>query len=153
MSISLLRSPKSPDEHCDMGTHKFTYSLFPHLKSYQEARVIQEAQQLNAPLLCRTINAGVGRTSLFSVNTSSVIIDTVKKAEDDDSLVLRLYEAYGGRSGNVVVKVDTARRGAIKSVKRVNILEEEIESVQFQGSEIHLGAFKSFELQSIKISF
>lgn len=153
MSISLLRSPKSPDEHCDMGTHKFTYSLFPHLKSYQEARVIQEAQQLNAPLLCRTINAGVGRTSLFSINTSSVIIDTVKKAEDDDSLVLRLYEAYGGRSSNVVVKVDTARRGAIKSVKRVNILEEEIENVQFQGDEIHLGAFKSFELQSIKISF
>jgi alpha-mannosidase len=153
MSISLLRSPKAPDEHCDMGTHKFTYSLFPHLKSYQEGRVIQEAHQLNAPLLCRSINAGAGSTSLLSLNTPNVIIEAVKKAEDDTDMVVRLYEAYGGRSGNVVLHVDAARRGHISSVKRVNILEEEIDDVVFEGSDIHLGEFKSFQIQTIKINF
>ena len=27
---SLLRSPKSPDDQCDMGLHCFTFALLPH---------------------------------------------------------------------------------------------------------------------------
>ncbi|ODV59575.1 alpha-mannosidase [Ascoidea rubescens DSM 1968] len=30
MRLSLLRSPKSPDEHADMGKHFFKYGIFPH---------------------------------------------------------------------------------------------------------------------------
>ncbi|KAK3724929.1 hypothetical protein QZH41_005688 [Actinostola sp. cb2023] len=30
MLISLLRSPKAPDDQADMGTHEFSYALFPH---------------------------------------------------------------------------------------------------------------------------
>lgn len=30
LSLSLLRSPKAPDERCDMGKHSFKYALMPH---------------------------------------------------------------------------------------------------------------------------
>src|SRR5699024_2578924 len=30
MRLSLLRSPKWPDEHADIAHHAFTYSLYPH---------------------------------------------------------------------------------------------------------------------------
>lgn len=30
LMLSLLRSPKTPDAECDMGTHTFSYALMPH---------------------------------------------------------------------------------------------------------------------------
>ncbi len=34
MRLSLLRSPKSPDDTCDMGLHEFTYSLLGQRESF-----------------------------------------------------------------------------------------------------------------------
>jgi alpha-mannosidase len=33
MRLSLLRSPKAPDGHADMGRHKIRYALLPHRMS------------------------------------------------------------------------------------------------------------------------
>ena len=35
MSLSLLRSPKAPDETADMGVQNFRYAIYPHEKSFQ----------------------------------------------------------------------------------------------------------------------
>lgn len=85
-----------------MGTHRMTYSLFPHNGSLQASGVIQEAYALNCPLF---IPPGLSPpvavpTShcFFSLSSPSVILETVKKAEEGDGIILRLYEAYGGRT-------------------------------------------------------
>lgn len=37
--------------------------------------------------------------SYFTIsNAPNVILDTVKRAEDSDEIILRLYEAYGGHA-------------------------------------------------------
>jgi alpha-mannosidase len=41
LRLSLLRSPKCPDDTCDIGHHSFVYSLMPHADSFQAAGVIQ----------------------------------------------------------------------------------------------------------------
>ena len=54
------------------------------------------------------------------LNTPAVLIDTVKKAEDSNALILRLYEAHGTRG--------TARLTSPLPVKRAvlcNLLEDE----------------------------
>jgi len=43
MRLSLLRAPKAPDAHADMGTHHFKYAILPH----------------SGPLDHRTVRAGV----------------------------------------------------------------------------------------------
>lgn len=97
MRLSLLRSPKSPDPQADMGAHQFTYAVLPHRGTLQQAGVIDEAARLNTPLLVRPTNRPVTEVSWFQVDSPAVVIDTVKRAEDSDALVLRLYEAHGTR--------------------------------------------------------
>ncbi|XP_058011901.1 alpha-mannosidase 2C1 isoform X1 [Ahaetulla prasina] len=98
MSLSLLRAPKSPDATTDIGRHQFTYAVMPHLGSFQEAGVIQQAYSLNFPLHV-TKGAPPGPYpvwSAFSVLSPAVVLETMKQAEDrSDALVIRLYESYG----------------------------------------------------------
>ncbi|KAL0486594.1 alpha-mannosidase [Acrasis kona] len=155
MSISLLRSPKSPDVNCDMGHHEFTYSLYSHEGNLQSGNVIQEAYQLNYPLICKTASGNsYGKDSLFDLSAHSVVIDAVKRAEDDRrSVVVRLYESFGGRVDHVVLGVSKLILGQVKRVCRVNILEEELEELEFQDQHVDLGVFGAFQIQSIKFEF
>ncbi|KAG0163421.1 Glycoside hydrolase, 38 vacuolar alpha mannosidase [Apophysomyces sp. BC1015] len=54
----------------------------------------------------------------------NVVLDTVKKAEDSSDVIVRLYEAYGGRANARLVS-----SLPIKSIYRCNILEDELEMI------------------------
>ena len=98
MRLSLLRSPTHPDPTADQGLHRFTYALMPHPGTFREAGVIQAAEDLNAPLrLVKTnLPAGTSR-SLIEVDTPQVVVEAIKRAEDSDTVIVRLYEAWGRR--------------------------------------------------------
>lgn len=96
MRLSLLRAPTHPDPTADRGWHRFTYALMPHAGDFREAGVIEAAEDLNAPL--RMVRCGLGdraSRSLISVDAAQVVVDTIKKAEDSDATIVRLYEAWG----------------------------------------------------------
>ncbi|XP_062926980.1 alpha-mannosidase 2C1 [Mobula hypostoma] len=99
MTLSLLRSPKSPDATADMGQHQFMYAIMPHTGSYQEANVIQFAYNINYPLHVVPAEPSVSAPSswsAFSIQSPAVILETIKQAEDrNDALVIRLYESHG----------------------------------------------------------
>jgi alpha-mannosidase len=48
--LTLLRSPTDPDPKADLGEHRFSYSLFPHVGSWDES-TIAHAYAINDPLL------------------------------------------------------------------------------------------------------
>jgi len=87
MRLSLLRAPTHPDPNADQGFHRFTYALMPHVGDWREAGVIEAAEELNAVL-------GAPR-SLVTVDTAQVRVEAVKRAEDSDAVIVRLYEAWG----------------------------------------------------------
>ncbi|TMB41986.1 MAG: hypothetical protein E6J53_10135 [Chloroflexi bacterium] len=98
MRLSLLRSPTHPDPTADRGKHRFTYALMPHVGDFREAGVIAAAEDLNAPL--RLVRGGVAtgeRRSLIEVDSPQVVVEAIKRAEDSDAVIVRLYEAWGGR--------------------------------------------------------
>ncbi|XP_022094007.1 alpha-mannosidase 2C1-like [Acanthaster planci] len=120
MRLCLLRSSKSPDPSADMGQHEFTYAIMPHKGSLQESRVIQEAYNLNNPLVVFPGTTPLHFGSYFTVDNSAVIIENIKKAEDDEKvLVMRLYEAFGGQA-----KTTIQTCLPVCKVERCNILEE-----------------------------
>lgn len=50
-------------------------------------------------LVPKSTVATITPTSYFRIyGAPNVILDTVKKAEDSDDFILRLYEAYGGHA-------------------------------------------------------
>ena len=97
MRLSLLRAPKNPDPQADMGAHQFRYALLPHSDDPLDAGVIQAGYSFNAPLLVYPTQAQPGERSFFRLKGGSMILDTVKQAEDSEALILRLYEAHGKR--------------------------------------------------------
>jgi alpha-mannosidase len=118
LRISLLRSPKSPDPEADMGTHEFAYALLPHAGGWREGGVLREAVLFNAPLRRTTGLA----TEPFATVDGDLVLDTIKRAEDSDDVVLRLYEPYGGR-GVARVRIAASR------ARRANLLEDDGEDL------------------------
>ena len=96
MRLSLLRAPTHPDPTADRGDHHFTYALMPHPGDFRQAGVIEAAEDLNAPLLPMrgSLPAGSHR-SLIEVDTPQVIVEAIKRAEDSNAVIVRLYEAWG----------------------------------------------------------
>ncbi len=98
MRISLLRSPTMPDPEADQGEHHFTYALLPHADGWGAATV-SAAYALNDPLLAVTGKGSAmggqpvaAVSGLVTVDKSNVVIETVKRAEDGDGTIVRLYE-------------------------------------------------------------
>ena len=120
MRLSLLRSPKSPDPVADMGRHTFRYALLPHAGDFRTAGVIEEGYRFNVPLVVKASGAAPTETSFFGVTAPNVVIDTVKKAEDSDALIVRMYESHGKRG---TVRLTSSL--PVKSAARVNLLEEQ----------------------------
>ncbi|KAJ2776811.1 Glycoside hydrolase, 38 vacuolar alpha mannosidase [Coemansia javaensis] len=132
MSLSLLRAPKAPDEHCDMGRHQFRYAIYPHAGTFSESNVVQEAYQFNVPLVQLSAHdvtgavAGASRPFFSVTGARNVVLDTVKLAEDDGaSYIVRMYEAYGGHARAIL----TSRLPAA-DVCKVNILEEPMDGAR-----------------------
>jgi alpha-mannosidase len=124
LRISLLRAPKSPDPEADMGRHEFAYALFPHAGGWREAGIVAEGKRFNAPLRWTD---GIPETSFASVDDPNVALDTIKRGERSDALVLRLYEAHGGRG---VARVRLA--SPVQRARLANALEEETGEIEIE---------------------
>ncbi len=98
--LSLVRAPQSPDPHADQGVHRFTYALLPGV---DVAGAVAEGYALNLPL--RVVAGGTDKAPppLVSVDGTGVAVEAVKLADDrSGDLVVRLYEALGGRARTVL---------------------------------------------------
>jgi len=121
MRLSLLRAPTHPDPNADQGRHRFTYALLPHRGDFRTAGVIEAAEELNMPLAERPtgLPAGTSR-SLVSLDTRQVKVEAIKRAEDSDAVIVRLYEAWGRPCAARVTTTLPARRA-----KLCDLLERE----------------------------
>ena len=84
--------------------------------------MVEAGYELNAPLRAVPTTAREGqaarRSSFLRVDRPGVVVDAVKKAEDSDNMVVRLYEALGQRGP---VRLTCAK--AVADVRRANLLE------------------------------
>ena len=149
MDLNLLRSTSSPGTYADLGVHEFTYSLLPHCNNHIEGRVVQSSYELNVPLKVISSNElylNEAKTSFINVNNKNIIIEAVKKAECSDDIIVRLYECSGSS-----MKTNISFGFAVKDVQIVNLLENVVESLQFNKESMEL-RFKPFEIHTLKIT-
>lgn len=111
LGLTLLRSPTFPDPQADQGAHDVTYSLYPHLGDWRSGGTVAAAYALNRPLVTLTAaqdSAGAGgdhegpgmqlpTATMFTVNLDNVVIEAIKRSQDGQGIVVRLYEAFGNR--------------------------------------------------------
>jgi alpha-mannosidase len=143
LRISLLRAPKQPDPVADMGDHRFSYAIMPHEGGWQDGGVVGEARAFNAPLLWGTAAPGA---SWAQVDAPGLVLDTVKLAEDSDALVLRLYEAHGGR-GRARIRLGLPFTHA----RRSNLLEDDLGPAHVEEDVIGLD-FRPWEIVTLLVA-
>ena len=150
MRISLLRSPVEPDPHADEGEHHFTYSVYPHAWDWRNGTV-QEAYELNIPPIITQVPVQQGTLpatyAFATVDLENIIIDTIKRCEDSDAIILRLYEAYGQR-GEVTLTFERTP----KQVEECDLMEENGRAVKTNGNNIKFFV-TPFEIRTFKIMF
>jgi alpha-mannosidase len=148
MTISLLRSPKSPDPQADMGKHHFAYAIYPHPGDWRRGEVLSQAAAFNAPLVWANGAVGTAGRSLFSLEDpdGALVLDTIKRSEDGKGVILRFYESLGGR-GIAKLRVPFP----FKRVTSCNVLEDEAEVVQTSGDEI-IVPYSPFQIVSLKLT-
>ena len=145
MRLSLLRAPTHPDPTADRGMRTFTYALMPHPGDFRRAGVIEAAEDLNAPLWPAETGLPPGTSrSLIEVDTPQVIVEAIKRAEDSDAVIVRLYEAWGGHCRARVKTTLPARRATL-----CDLLEREREYVEVRDGrlELELTPFKILTLK------
>jgi alpha-mannosidase len=97
LGLSLVRSPVYPDPLADEGEQSFTYALMPHAGAWRES-VRAEAEALNQPLLAITVRGlAQGVLRPLTLEGLDVALGGLKRAEDGDGLILRVYEPAGAR--------------------------------------------------------
>ncbi|GAB4579791.1 MAG: alpha-mannosidase [Anaerolineales bacterium] len=155
LRLTLLRSPTSPDPTADLGEHRFTYSLFPHLGPWDH-RTIAAAYNLNDPVivhLSKPTNQQISNQqsaisnlqSLISSSHANVIIETVKTAENGSGLILRLYESQRKRGP---ITLTTAF--PIQSAWITNLLEENETELIPDGTQLHLN-IRPYQVLTLRI--
>lgn len=102
MRLTLLKSAKDPNVDADREMHRFTYSLYPHKGDFREAGTVKSAYSLNCPLYAKVEGPHPGllpeSMSLVGTDAVNVFIEVVKKAEDTDDVIIRLYECHNRRT-------------------------------------------------------
>ena len=129
MRATLLRSSYDPDPTPDQGMHEMTYSLYPHRGDWRQANTVRRGCELNEPLIGRVTGKHTGTLPKLKtfvwVSEPNLIVTAFKKAEDDNSLILRFYETQGrpckakialGMNARYVIETDLMERPIGKRV-------------------------------------
>jgi alpha-mannosidase len=123
LRITLLRSPTWPDPDADQGLQHFTYELYPHTGTWKQAETVRRGYELNNPLTATQVFAHTGSLppthSFASVENKNVTLTAIKKAEDSDALVFRMYE-WAGTPTDVKLHVPPGAAYAVES----NLMEK-----------------------------
>ena len=90
MALSLLRTPLVPDDTCNVGEHDVAYALYPFATSFAQSGVTREGYSFNAPV--EVLQGRCAAASGFYCDSESIILETVKPADNGDGVILRLYE-------------------------------------------------------------
>jgi alpha-mannosidase len=117
LGISLLRSPIYPDPYADEGDHAFVYAVYPHPGTWRNGTV-QAARHLHSPLRFDGVRGAIPQPSLFRFLGDPIELAALKRAEDSDDTILRLYEPHGNRANTTIEFAIDLRNASL-----INILE------------------------------
>ncbi|MGG3468220.1 alpha-mannosidase [Neobacillus pocheonensis] len=152
LRLTLIKSSIEPDETADRGIHVFTYSLVPHKGDWREGNIVKEAYDLNVPLLAAELKANPSGNlpndfQFAEIDRDNVLLETVKKAEDDDSIVVRFYEYMQFRN-----KTNVSFAKPIRKAVECNLMEEEEKPADYQGKTLSFSV-SPYEIKTFKVWF
>jgi mannosylglycerate hydrolase len=122
------RFPEEKGGQCP-GIQEYEYSIYPHAGFWDEAEVYHEANRFNVPLKPVQTSVHEGgilppESGFLSIDNKNLVLSALKKSEDRDTFVLRLYNPS-----------DSAAKGVVRLLPKIreayftNLNEERLEKL------------------------
>ncbi len=169
LGLTLLTSGIFPFPDADKGVHELTYALMPHMGDWRSAKVVQEAGLLNEKPILSALKSSAALTSaktpeaisatpaasatsvpsstesyaMCEVSAPNVIVTSVKRAEDESGLIVRMYESSGIRT-NVTWDVSGLKP---QHVWECDLMEKQEKMPMFDGQKVKF-EIKPFEIKT-----
>lgn len=145
LRLTLLKAPLWPDPTADRGRQRFTYAIYPHAGSWQTAKTVQQARNLNIPVQPYVqqpdrplpnpnwktpdnsptnprgeVSSPTDTGSFLNFGETTWVLSAFKLAEDSNQqFVLRGYES-GGEAGHLCISDSLG----LSTRAAVNLLEQ-----------------------------
>lgn len=150
LELTLLRAASCPEMRADNHVHNFTYAFTAFEGPFSSSDIVKEGLALNVPPV---MAEGKGENfSAFRVSGNSVILDTVKPAEDGSSdMILRLYDSLKS-AGKTTICIDLP----VKKAVLTDMLENAQDEIALEKTETGVKMtldFKAFEIKTVRLSF
>ncbi|MGV2885600.1 alpha-mannosidase [Paenibacillus taichungensis] len=155
LDLHLLRSSSYPDPVADRAEHQFTYSLYPHQGNHVQAEIYRRGNELNIPLRLSSLSAPSTDVSeeklpytkaFLQPDHPHIMVESVKKAEDSNDIIVRLYETSGTQ---VKTKLSIGWNAA--EVWEVDLMENNISTLELQNQSDVVLSFTPFEIISLRL--
>ena len=158
LRLVLVRSSRDPDPYPEVGEHEVRMALVPHGKAPAVADLMRLGAAFNHPLLVvgTDVHAGdlpAAGAALTEVTPASVVVTSLKKAEDSAAVVVRLLET-GGKKARATLRLDADLLGVPAQAEEVDLLERPVPGstakVSGQGVTVQVAAHG---IASVRIAF
>jgi alpha-mannosidase len=152
LRLSLLRSPTYPDPDADQGMQRFAYSLYPHAGTWQQSMTMRRGYEFNYRLTAiqTTVHPGALKAaqSFVGVEGDNVVLTAMKKAEESNDLILRLFE-WQGKAATVRI----AAPGSPVSAEEVGMMEtDSLGALPLAAGSISLD-IKPYQIRTIRVHY
>ena len=157
LRATLIRSSYDPDPIPEVGDHVIRFAVMPHAAQPATADVVRLGAAFNHPLQVVATNVHDGKLAasggaVSAVTPDSVVISSLKKAEDGEGFVVRVQET-AGKAAVVKVSFSSTLVGKVNEAVEVDLLERAVA----KGSAVKAaGGFSvkvpAFGIASVKVS-
>ncbi|RLE93563.1 MAG: hypothetical protein DRN04_06475 [Thermoprotei archaeon] len=133
----------------EKGYHVFEYSLYPHEKSWREAKSYKVALEFNNPLIPLKTTKHKGKLlkeySFLKLFPENLVLVALKKSFKGNEVVLRFYEAEGRKTRGKITFFKE-----IEAANETNLLEEKIKELKVDENTVSIEA-KPFEIITVSL--
>lgn len=149
IGLTMLKCGTDPDYMADKGKHEFIYSLYAHSGASRDSETYKMATLLNnPPIVVSSIKTGermCENVPFIAVDKDNVLVETVKKAEDGNGYIVRLYETLNKRTN-----INVAFGFNAKEVRLNNLIEEDISLLSENSNSVDL-TLKPFDIVTLRV--
>ncbi|MBE6999956.1 MAG: alpha-mannosidase [Ruminococcaceae bacterium] len=149
LKLTMLKCGTYPNPEADQGIHEFTYTIYPHAGAWRQGDTVKEAYLLNEPMTAFPVEAGSGKLaddySFLACDADHVVVETVKKAYEDDSVIFRAYE-YENRNADVTFTPGFE----VKKAYLCDMMENELSEIPVVDGKITLPV-GNYEIVTVKL--
>ncbi len=137
------------NKYLQTGSHYYSFSLNSHQPGWENG--FRSGKQANEKLFA-VVNPAAYKSaflpesqSFFGIESDNLVISTVKKAEDDNSIIVRVYDIEGKDTESVL-----KTSGTFITAIQTNLIEEPIKPVEINksGPKLSIG---HHEIETIKL--